>query len=439
MTTSKPSIISRTQAKAADREQRQQARIDGADKMIELAEILVSTHNLVCDKASANEGRGTQVYQLDTSTNVIEAISDEALDTMVFQAEPLHKSKDRQEVLSYVRKLLFTKATLDFVNVAAVAFADESDVVCFKRFAFTKAQAAAISIDDLPEFKFILSLASDPRALTLWLGSLLDWQSARVQYLHWYGGGGNGKSTVFEAIEKALGTSRVVRTRTEDFMSSHWGIELAGARLLVFADTNSTKLFSSGKFKEVTGENYITVNPKNKPHRKIKLTHKIAIISNNKVAINNSAADSRRLLPISSKPDPAGDVPFKWWHAGLIASGEKILLYCFNEWDKAVAADPSLRAGIPAQLAALQEAVEERYGDTLASLEGIVIPKLNDPLEPSVACNDLYKRLADERGGRPLNNNEMKEIKEALEVMGIRKAKAGKGRVFKPCTMKGAT
>ena len=439
MSESNPNVLSLAKLKADRKQASQAAKVDTPERMLELAAIIIEANNLIIDSDVTVDGKGVQYYSLNQSDNTLEPVSDEELDTLIFKAEPQHLQRGRVEVASYIRKELQSNKDRcrSLAQVAAVAFADEADVLTFKRFAFSRAEAASISLDSLPEFKFILSLASDPAGLTLWIGSLLDWTSARVQYLHWYGGGGNGKSTLFSAIQQALGSRIVTRADVSDILSPHWGQQLVGARLLIVPDTNSTRAFSTGKWKALTGEDYLTINPKNRPHREIKLTQKIAVISNNKVAINGSAADSRRLLPISSRPDPDGDVPHKWWYQGLMSSGERILLYCYNEWAKAVAEKPELRAGIPAQEEALAEAVEERYGDTLAMIEGIVIPTHNQALPSSTLCADVYRAIGDARG-RQLSNMEMKEIKEALQTMGIEKAKKNKGRVFLNCKIKAA-
>lgn len=434
---SKPSVISLAKAKADRKRQQSAAKVDTPERMLQLASTIVEHHNLIIDKDVSADGKGVQFYELNEFDNTLQAITEEQLDNYIFQAEPTHVARGRTEVAHFIRKeLANSERCRSLSQVAAVAFADETEVTCFKRFKYTRAEAASITLDSIPEFKFILSLASDPRGLTLWIGSLLDWQSARVQYLHWYGGGGNGKSTLFAAIQQALGTKIVTRADVDDILSSHWGSQLIGARLLIVPDTNSTRAFSMGRWKQLTGEDYLTINPKNKPHREIRLTQKIVVISNMKVSINGSAADSRRLLPVSSKPDPEGDVPHKWWYAGLMSSGESILLYCYNEWMKAVAADPAIRAGIPAQAEALEDAIEERYGDTLALLETVIEPTAASGLPSSVSCVQLYERVAEARGGRALSPQEKRELKEALETMGILKGRASKGRVFTGCRLK---
>jgi len=422
-----------TERKQANRD----SKIDTPERMLELGRQLVTAHALICDASTINVGRGTQVYQLNLAQNTIKAISDNELEALVFLAEPRYVQRCRIEVISFIRQTVSTEQALDFSNVAAVAFDDQMDVTCFKRFGFTRSAASLIKLDNLPGFAHILALCDDSRSLVLWLGSLLDWKSARTQYLHWHGGGGNGKSTVFQAISDALGHERVVHTRMSDFNSPHWGAEIVGARLLLFPDVNNTHIFSSGKFKELTGEEHITINPKNMPYRKIKLMNKTAILSNKNVAITNGEADKRRLLPICSSPDTETDHGNKSWYHDVRSNGERILLYCYSEYEKELVLNPGIRAYIEPLAAAIDDAVEERYGYWLAIIEDTIEVRLDDPLKPKVGAVDLYNRLGEVRGNSSLSQREREDVKEALQTIGIERSRSTDGRrVYKGCKLK---
>lgn len=437
-TSQQPGVVRMAAVRAERQRQRADANVATPERMIQLADAIIEHNDLIVDAETANEFKGTQVYARDQLANTLAPVTDEMLDTLIYQAEPQHVAKGRTEVAAYIRKSLVSSSTraIRFSQVAAVAFADQLEVLCFKRLKVTTAEAANITLEDLPGFKHVIGLTNDPRALVLWIGSLLDWKSARTQYLHWYGGGGNGKSTVFQAISDALGRERVIHTRMEDFSGPHWGTELVGARLLLFPDANSTRAFSGGKFKELTGEETATVNPKKQAHRKIKLTHKTAILSNRKISITNDEADRRRLLPIISQPDTESDHGNKSWYRDVRDNGEKILLYCYQEYAKELAVNPGIRSYIEPDASAQADAVEERYGDWLAIIEDCLIPCVNDPLTPSVLVTDLYNRIK-ETTGRSITQKDMEHIKDALSTIGIEKVRSNKGRVFKPCKLKG--
>lgn len=412
-------------------------RIDLPANMLLLAEEIIEDNNLYIDKEAVSGDKDLQVYSIDASTNLIHPVHDGKLDQLVYKAEPEHTSRTAREVIRFIKIQLADSDTraLDFSKIASVAFLDEPNVTCFKRFGYTRSQAGTITLAQLPGFAHVLSLTSDPVSLTLWIGSLLDHAAGRTQYLHWFGGGGNGKSTVFQAISDALGQERVIHARIEDFRQSHWGVELMGARLLLFPDANQSTSFSTGKFKELTGEDYLTVNPKNKPHRKIRLTHKTAILSNRHPAITNDIADKRRLLPISSREDTETDHGSKSWYADVRNNGERILLYCYSEYQRALAQRPELRAYIPPDESAQAAAIEERYSDVLSAIEAVVEAKPNDPLVPGVKVHDLYRAIGEATGMR-IAQREQEAIRDALKLMGIEKRKTTKGRVFAPCSLK---
>lgn len=113
-----------------------------------------------------------------------------------------------------------------------------------------------------------------------------------------------------------------------------------------------------------------------------------------------------------------------------------MLMYCYSEYRKAVELDPSIRVYIPADKKLQTAAVEERYGDTLAILESFLEFRPNDPLNPSVLIADVYRRYT-EVSGQKVDLNVRKQIAEALEVSGVKKFVANKGRAFGPCRMRG--
>jgi hypothetical protein len=439
--TKKPtSVISLAQAKSAAKAARATQATNTPAAMNALAETSVHMLDLRMDAQAAKEELSPQLYAVNSADKTIALVSDATVLNLIYEMSPRLTSRERAEVLSYVRRQVATtpERCIDFEQlVTALAFNDQLDVLAFKRIARPSSEASDISLErDLPEFKHVIELTNDPMTIILWIGSLLDHHSSRIQYLHWHGGGGNGKSTVFDAISEVLGPSFVVDTRAADFMGPHWGMQVAGARVLVFRDDNSTTLFSSGKFKEFTGESYATVNPKNKPHQRIRLTHKTAVLSNKNVSISGDAADRRRLLPVSSKPDTEPEDKAKWWYEGLRSKGELMLMYCYSKYRKAVEADPSIRVYIPADKKLQTAAVEERYGDTLAVLESFLEFKIGDPLNPSVLIADIYKRYA-EVSGQKIDLNTRKQIAEALEFVGVKKYVSNKGRAFGPCKMRG--
>lgn len=433
-------LISLARRRAEQRRAASEQRVT-AERVAQVGDAVIELHDLIVDLDMLDGDEELQVYSRDVEGGgIVRRVSEPQLANWAHAVDRELLIRGRKEVAAYIRQQLAgplagSRAISFQEQVAAVAFADQPEILCFKRLSARTDDAFDVSIDELPGFAHVINLTNDPKSLALWIGSLLDWKSARTQYLHWYGGGGNGKSTVFAAIGEALGEARVIRARMEDVMSAHWGQELAGARLLLFPDANSTKGFSSGKFKELTGEESVTVNPKHQSHKKIPLTHKTAILSNRKIAITHDEADKRRLLPILSKPDTESDHGNKSWYKNVRENGEKILLYCYAEYERERAKNPGIRGFIEPDREAQAEAVEERYGDVLAQLDDIVIFCANDPLQPTVRMTDLYEKIR-ERTGRMPSTAEQLAIKEALASQGVEKVRTAKGRVFRPLKLK---
>lgn len=382
-----------------------------------------------------------QLYKLTLANNQVQVFTELQLERLIYRNHPDLKDQERREVAKYMKLWISEHSTLDFTKVQPVSFADELDVVTWNRLPFPKHSLGSLTLDDVPEFKHILSLCDDAKALTLWIGSLLDSSSGRAQYLHLHGGGGNGKSTLFNAISDVLGGRHCVMARADELSQSHFGTVLEGARLLIFPDENSTSIFSSGRFKEFTGEEYTTVNPKFEKQRRIRLTHKTAVFSNNKVEITNNVADRRRLLSVSMVDDPDKNIGHRWWYMGLRSSGSAILSYCYGTYLRDLERDPSIRSYIPQADAVHKAAIHRKYED--------IFDVVNEKFEVTTNEKDFLKK----REVHTLITEQLKsysstkiireQITQALQELGVKEAtlngikiyrflKERKGTVRKP-------
>lgn len=288
--------------------------------------------------------------------------------------------------------------------------------LAWTRLPFTREEAASLKLDDLKEFDHILGLCGKgARSLVLWIGSLLDPQSSRTQYLHLKSDGGNGKSTLFEAIRLVLGENKVISADSATFQDQYFGEALEGATLLLFADENNTSFMSSSKFKRFTGESSVTVNPKFKHHRNILFTHKTVILSNNDIQITSSYADVRRLISVTMEADTEKG-GHRWWYRGLRDSGEKILAYCYSEYLKELEKNPALRSFIPADEGLVQEAIKRKYEETIGAF--FEHYKVTDKEEDRVRCSEVHKTLCNELGFKR-NMINVSNFKEALKSIGV--------------------
>lgn len=222
-----------------------------------------------------------------------------------------------------------------------------------------------VFLDDLPEFYDILSRTSgeEATALILWIGSLLDYESDTSQYVHLSGEGNDGKGSLLEMLESIF-TLSSCRMSSTDFTDRHASARLEGKRLVVFSDENNTHFMSSGKFKEMTGDNTMTINPKNEPSRSIATNFKIIIASNNQPSPEDNRADIRRLLPVYlSNIKTTLDTTYK---KRLIKSAPQVMQYCYNRYIQWKKENPT--SLIPSPVARLNEVVEhskQRYTDIL--------------------------------------------------------------------------
>jgi hypothetical protein len=181
--------------------------------------------------------------------------------------------------------------------------------------------------------------AEEGISLVLWLGSLLDYTFPRSQYLYLHGQGNDGKSTLIAMLTKLLGIQGVAMMRSDDFKDSHSTTVLESARLAIFADENSSSFMSSGRFKMVTGDNTMTINPKGAPRRNILLNCKVMVASNYPPSVQGGKADLRRIIPVQLEPIPDTESSHG---AGVafIEQGPAIMQYCYAEFKKWQATNP---------------------------------------------------------------------------------------------------
>lgn len=185
-----------------------------------------------------------------------------------------------------------------------------------------------------PEFAEILARTSEQgaRAIVLFFGSLLDLECERIQYLHLQGEGNDGKSTLMGLLNEVFGRRFVVTMRADDFKDSHSTSVLEQARLVMFHDENDSNFMSSGKFKMLTGDSNVTINPKGMARRTIKLNCRVLIASNNKPNLRGSLADVRRVLPVYLQSYSGGSDPK--FVERLMAARYQVMQYCYAEWLK---------------------------------------------------------------------------------------------------------
>ncbi len=213
-------------------------------------------------------------------------------------------------------------ATLPHVDVKSFHFhsAPASAGFAWQRLSWDPDPAA-----QSPEiFETLLSSTSPAEAysLKLFIGSLFDYRSSRHQYLYLHGSGGGGKSTLIDAMF-AMFAKRGCRTMQGDSLDGeHSTAGLEGVRLLAFPDCNRPSLPSTGIFKQLTGDDVTTINPKNRDMRNITMHCKVVISSNEAPQLAGGSADYRRIIPVRfERADTTSSDKFK---ADFVASAPQI-------------------------------------------------------------------------------------------------------------------
>jgi hypothetical protein len=365
----------------------------------------------------AADGESAQLFTANAE-GVVSRLPDKFLLATLVRDYCPGSTKKAQALLDLIKADLLLKHAIQTQDIKAIGFKEERELV-WNRLPFTRADALATLPSDprLSGFKHILSLTSvaEARSLVLWIGSLLDYNSSRIQYLHLKSDGGNGKSTLFESLARAIGKDCIVSADKSLLQSEFFGEQLEGKRLVIFPDENSSTFFSSGKFKRLTGEEGMTVNPKFKAPRYVSFTHKTVVLSNHDVEITNSDADSRRLVSITLGADSETGGHRSWYNS-LLANGQTILAYCYGEYVRAVEADASIRSAVPVDKNSIREAVNRKYEDILEVFYSAYEfdPDRNARLKRS----EVNKYLSDELLV-PKSYMKVKSFVEALQSIGI--------------------
>ena len=400
------------------------------EKAVSYASLRSTTIFLVQDKFSL-----TNPLYHENDKGELEPIPDDLLISEFISNYPTNK-KTAEAILTHIKSEVFHKASKSQIihpkDVKAVAFKSDPSKA-WTRLQFDLNQIQNLNISQLPEFEEFVNLAGNGKdALILWLGSLLDDESSRQQYLHLQGAGGEGKSTLTEAIQKVFG-DRCISLSARRLKDNHFGTELEGARLAIFKDENNPSFVQSGEFKEMTGEDTITVNPKYKDPRNIYLSHKTMITSNSKPIISDEEADKRRLLSIVLD-SPQISNRSTGWRDQFIASGEKILAYCHYKYLQELKTNPDIKRTIPCPQETLNAAVDRSTQDLKDALEslfdiGQFVPK--KITDAKVKRGELHSAVA-KKLGRKVNTMLANEIAAELEKMGVKKVRHGGANYYEP-------
>lgn len=161
--------------------------------------------------------------------------------------------------------------------------------LCWQRLPFDLTEGETTAFDEL------FSRVSNGEALKAWIGSLLDAESDKQQYVWLWGPGSTGKSSLANVLRRMMGPSFRSEQPPEKW-DKFWTSSLLGARLVVFPDCNDTKFVTSGLFKSLTGGDMVKIEYKGKQPQTVALHAKYMVLSNHRPEIGSGVEDQRRTI-----------------------------------------------------------------------------------------------------------------------------------------------
>lgn len=217
----------------------------------------------------------------------------------------------------------------EFVEYTTIAVFRKpgQDVYAFYEFEYVK----NVQEKDIPYFKEFLSRCDDPTLLVNWIGSLLEPESSREQYMRLQGSGGDGKTTLIEALQMYFNKAVAV-TDSKSIFDQFNGNVLEGKRLVLFTDENNTSFTSSGLMKRLTGDSTIAIEEKFMPKRNIQINCKILISANKNIVLTDCEADRRRFLEVRVIKTIPEHMRQREDGKKFVAEGIKIVSYCYDRY-----------------------------------------------------------------------------------------------------------
>lgn len=219
------------------------------------------------------------------------------------------------------------------ISIAPLLFDDqEPSRFTYRRLPFTRAPLHVAP----PPFMDLLARmdAEGAVATTLYIGSFMDADSSRKQYLVLYGPGNNGKSSLFDALI-AVFKAAAVTMSASDFLNRFGMGDAATARLVIFDDNNNASFMTSGDFKRITGSATLRVERKGKDSYRARNNLKILIACNQLPKLDGNMADFSRNLLVRMAPyvkDDGSPAQNTHWVRQLHEAMPDVLRYCYTKW-----------------------------------------------------------------------------------------------------------
>lgn len=261
------------------------------------------------------------------------------------------ESQIRQNLVTSVINRLADHRTIQLTDIRPFMFKTEKALgtYCWHRLSFDP----DIDAPEVPEYEQMRARCQDAfDAQTQFFGSILDYDFLSEQYLHISGEGNDGKSSLMQAIRNALPPGFATAIQASDLEATHGLAKIEGRRLLVFSEENSAGFMSGGRFKQLTGRDPISINPKNQPERECVPNCRVIVTSNSKPTISGKSADARRIIPVFYEKFADGVTSDQGWSSRLKAKGPAILQFCHAQFMRHIKNEGAQRIAPPAETVA---------------------------------------------------------------------------------------
>lgn len=149
-----------------------------------------------------------------------------------------------------------------------------------------------------PNWHSVIMRCGNARAFVAFLGSLLDREMRSAQFVIMWGAGGDSKGSMLDAIARVFSKKLV---HQENIPEKHSGAlrffnaSLEGKRLLICPDIGPENIFTS-HFKQLTGDDTLTLEGKGEPARNVKNHLKIIQASNWQPNVPKDPYARRRII-----------------------------------------------------------------------------------------------------------------------------------------------
>lgn len=241
------------------------------------------------------------IASIVADTVVINALTRYAREDVKDLPEALLTARQAKEVLEFWRAV-----TAPIKEIPYVRFKSEPGPT-FNRLPFDRGDAFDETLT--PTWNEIFGRIASPDAassLYAWIGSLFHQSSYRQQYVWIYGGGGNGKGAIARFLHRVFGKAGAhFINHVPSEPNQFWTGQLVNKRLIVLPDCENYHFPTKGLFKSLSGDDPITVEPKQKAPYTALLECKFLFTSNQLPALSSERADLRR--PIFVRLESGGE------------------------------------------------------------------------------------------------------------------------------------